>query len=98
MLNTRLTRSRSDRLVGGVAGGLAASFRVDAPIVRIAVVVLALFFNVATLIAYVALWLLLPSEDSISDDTPNTIRENLGEMQRAAEGLVERVRGLFTRL
>ena len=98
MLNNRLTRSRSDRLVGGVAGGLAAYFGVETTFVRIAIVVLALFFNVATAIAYVALWLLVPSEDSISDATPDTIRENLGEMQRAAEGLVDRVRGLFTRL
>jgi phage shock protein C len=98
MLNNRLTRSRSDRLIGGVAGGLAAYFSVDTTFVRLAIVLLALFFNVATLLAYLALWLLLPNDDSIAGTTPDTMRENLGEMQRAAEGLAERVRGLFTRL
>lgn len=98
MLNNRLTRSRSDRLIGGVGGGLAAYFGVDVTIVRLAIVLLALFFNVATVAAYFALWLLLPSDDSIAGTTPDTLRENVGEMQRAAEGLVDRVRGLFTRL
>lgn len=98
MLNNQLRRSRSDRLVGGVAGGLAAYFGVDTTFVRLAIVLLALFFNIATLLAYGALWLLLPSDDSIAGTTGDTVRENVGEMQRAAEGLVERVRGLFTRL
>ena len=98
MLNNRLTRSRSDRLIGGVAGGLAAYFGVDATIVRLVVVALALLFNVATVLVYLALWLLLPADDSIAGTTPDTLRENLGEMQRSAEGLVERIRGMFTRL
>src|SRR3954466_7617952 len=38
----RLTRSRSDRVLGGVCGGLAAYFRIDPIIVRLGAVLLVL--------------------------------------------------------
>src|SRR3954452_17067884 len=57
----RLYRSRSDRMIGGVAGGLGTHFGVDPVIVRIAAVVLVLFGG-ASALAYVAFLLLVPEE------------------------------------
>jgi phage shock protein PspC (stress-responsive transcriptional regulator) len=59
----RLTRSRSDRVIGGVCGGLGRYFDVDPIIFRIGAVVLA-FIGGAGLLAYLAALLLIPSEDS----------------------------------
>ena len=59
----RLLRSRSDRVVGGVCGGLGRYFDVDPIIFRIGAVVLA-FVGGAGLLAYLAALLLIPSEDS----------------------------------
>jgi phage shock protein PspC (stress-responsive transcriptional regulator) len=59
----RLVRSRSDRVIGGVCGGLGRYFNVDPIIFRIGAVVLA-FIGGAGLLAYVAALLLIPSEDS----------------------------------
>jgi phage shock protein PspC (stress-responsive transcriptional regulator) len=56
-----LHRSRSDRKVAGVAGGLAAYFGIDPIILRIFIVVLSLFGGSGLLI-YAAGWLLLPDE------------------------------------
>ncbi len=56
-----LQRSRSDRKVAGVAGGLAAYFGIDPIILRILIVVLTLFGGSGLLI-YGAGWLLLPDE------------------------------------
>src|SRR5436305_13098771 len=57
----RLQRSRSDRVVAGVCGGLGDYFDVDPVIFRIAFVVLA-FVGGAGFLLYPAAWLLLPEE------------------------------------
>jgi phage shock protein PspC (stress-responsive transcriptional regulator) len=59
----RLLRSRSDRVIGGVCGGLGRYFNVDPIIFRIGAVVLALVGG-AGLLAYLAALLLIPSDDS----------------------------------
>ena len=56
-----LQRSRSDRKVAGVCGGLATYFGIDPIILRILIVVLSLFGGSGLLI-YAAGWLLLPDE------------------------------------
>lgn len=55
-------RTRDDRMVAGVAGGVARRFDVDPVLVRILLVVLC-FVGLAGLILYVAGWLFLPAED-----------------------------------
>ena len=58
-----LRRSYEDRMLGGVAGGVAQYFGVDAMIVRIAFVVLTLFGG-AGIPLYLAGLLLIPDEGS----------------------------------
>ena len=59
----RIRRSRSDRKVAGVAGGLGRHLDIDPVILRVAFVVLT-FFAAVGLLLYVALWLLLPEDGS----------------------------------
>ncbi len=62
----KLRRSKSDRIVGGVAGGLGHYFELDPVLVRIAFVLLVLAGGSGVLL-YVVLWIAipeaLPSED-----------------------------------
>ncbi len=58
---TRLRRSVTDRHVAGVAGGLARHLDVDPIIVRV-VLVVAVFFGGAGLLAYIGAWVLVPEE------------------------------------
>ena len=60
---TRLRRSTTDRHVAGVAGGLGRHLDIDPVIIRVAFVVLT-FFGGAGLVAYGALWLLVPEDDT----------------------------------
>ena len=60
----RLRRSRSDRMIAGVAGGLARELRVDPVLVRVIFVALS-FVAGAGLLIYLLAWLLVPDE---SDD------------------------------
>ncbi|GAA4375763.1 PspC domain-containing protein [Nocardioides caricicola] len=59
----RLRRSRADRKVAGVAGGLGRHLDVDPLVLRVAFVVL-VFFGGAGLILYGACWLLVPEDGS----------------------------------
>ncbi|CAM3810389.1 PspC domain-containing protein [Nocardioides zeicaulis] len=64
---SRLRRSVTDRHVAGVAGGLARHLDVDPIIVRV-VLVVAIFFGGAGLLAYIGAWVLVPEEGT--DDQP----------------------------
>jgi len=55
----RLLRSRSDRVLGGVCGGLGRYLNVDPVLLRIAAVALALSGG-AGVIAYIVAWIVIP--------------------------------------
>lgn len=58
----RLRRSRTDRMVAGVCGGLAPSLGVDAALLRIGLVLLTVFGAGIGAVFYVAAWILAPEE------------------------------------
>jgi phage shock protein PspC (stress-responsive transcriptional regulator) len=72
MERRRLTRSETDRRIGGVAGGIAEYFDVDPILIRIAFVVSALMGW--GLLAYVVLWIALPSRPSAPGGAPFAFR------------------------
>ena len=55
----KLYRSRSQRMLGGVCGGLAEYFNVDATLIRVLFLVLAVFGG-SGLVIYVVMWLIVP--------------------------------------
>ena len=61
-----LSRSSTDKFIAGVCGGLARSFNVDASIVRIVFVLLAIFGFSIGVIAYLVAWLVLPVDGGAS--------------------------------
>lgn len=90
----RLRRSTSDRMVAGVAGGLATMFKIDPVIVRIAFLALGLL-NGSGVLLYLLLWLIIPSEQSIVEDPREQVRSNVAEMREAMNSLVNRIRSFF---
>jgi phage shock protein PspC (stress-responsive transcriptional regulator) len=57
-----LFRSRSDRMVGGVAGGLAAYFGIDVALVRLMAVVLGVTGPGVPI--YIVMWIVIPEESA----------------------------------
>ena len=55
----RLLRSREDRVIGGVAGGVGAYLGIDPVIVRLVFVVLALAGG-GGILAYIVAWIVIP--------------------------------------
>ena len=65
-MSKRLYRSESDRILGGVCGGLAEVYDIDPTLIRL--VVVALFFGAGTgLLAYLVAWLIMPTESEIEN-------------------------------
>jgi phage shock protein C len=56
----KLYRSRTDRKLAGVCGGLAEYFGLDATLIRVLFIVLAVFGG-AGLVLYVAMWIVVPA-------------------------------------
>jgi len=55
----RLQRSRDEKLIAGVCGGIAEYFDVDPVIVRVAFVLFTLFGGAGVLL-YIVLWVIMP--------------------------------------
>jgi phage shock protein PspC (stress-responsive transcriptional regulator) len=74
-----LLRSKSDRMLWGVAGGLAEHLNVDATLVRIGFVV-ATFFGAAGLLAYLVLAVALPEDDGTGQPVEESVSARLGRV------------------
>ncbi|HEX2129819.1 MAG TPA: PspC domain-containing protein [Solirubrobacterales bacterium] len=83
----RLLRSRDDRMIAGVAGGLGRYFAVDPTIVRIAFVV-SIFFGGLGVFAYLALALFVPSAEGDGEIEPAPIERSRGLAIAAGVGIV----------
>ena len=57
----KLYRSRTNRQVAGVCGGLAEHFNMDATLIRVLFVVLAILGG-SGIIIYIAMWIIVPQE------------------------------------
>jgi phage shock protein C len=57
-----LYRSRQDRMLGGVCGGLARYLGVDVALMRVLLVVLTVFGVGAGAIGYLIAWIVVPEE------------------------------------
>ena len=61
--NRPLRRSRSDRMLAGVCGGLAGYFGIDATLLRVIYVIgSAISVAFPGIIVYLVLWVLVPEE------------------------------------
>jgi phage shock protein PspC (stress-responsive transcriptional regulator) len=61
-MTKKLYRSRTDRMIAGVCGGLATYFNVDPAIIRVIAVILLLPGGLPGFVPYVILWIIVPVE------------------------------------
>jgi phage shock protein C len=59
---TRLYRSRTDKWIGGVLGGLGSYLGIDPVILRIATILLTLLGAGSLVVAYIVMWIVVPEE------------------------------------
>lgn len=58
----RFYRSRTNRVIGGVCGGLAAYYQWDTLTIRILSIVFAIF-TIIPFVVYIVLWIIMPAEE-----------------------------------
>ena len=90
-MEKRLYRSRTDRVIWGVCGGLAKYLGVDPVIVRVIVVLIALANGIGIL-AYIVMAIAVPVEGSRTVDPKETARENTEEMKATITELGQEIR------
>jgi len=93
-MEKRLYRSRSNRMIWGICGGLAEYFDIDPTIVRIIAVLLLLAKGVGIL-AYIILAIVVPLEKSKAETPKETIKENVDEIAGTAREFGREVRATF---
>jgi phage shock protein PspC (stress-responsive transcriptional regulator) len=92
----KMYRNPEDRVLGGVASGIAAYFGADVTVIRL-LFVLSIFVGGAGLIAYLILWIILPEARSITDKVQMTgepvtlenIESNIKKSLKVEEGEAE---------
>lgn len=62
----KLFRNPDDRVIGGVAGGIAAYFGTDVTLIRL-LFVLSIFLGGFGLLAYIVLWIITPEAKTLTD-------------------------------
>lgn len=60
-MDKKLYRSRRDKMLGGVAGGLGRYFEIDPVLVRI-IFIAATFLSGVGVVSYILLWIIVPFE------------------------------------
>lgn len=88
----RLYRSQKDVMIAGVCSGLAEYFDIDPTLVRL-LFVLVVIAGGAGVLAYIILWIVVPTESSIDKDSDDVIKENTEEMK---EKVTKTARGIKT--
>jgi phage shock protein C len=71
MEHKKLYRSRKQRIVAGVCGGIAEYFNVDATIIRLILVILLLPGGLPGVVPYVIMWVIVPEapQENIDQNT-----------------------------
>lgn len=78
LLRTRIYRSRVNRSIAGVCGGLGEYLGVDPTIIRIFFVIVDVFTGIFPMVViYFALWFLIPDEDDLAG-----FRDAMDEVRR----------------
>jgi phage shock protein C len=85
-MQNKLYRSRDDTMIGGVCGGLAKYLGIDATLVRIFFILLALGGSGIGGMVYLLLWIIVPLEgqkrDATLQDTVRTGSEEIADRAR----------------
>jgi phage shock protein PspC (stress-responsive transcriptional regulator) len=84
--SSRLTKSSKEKLIFGVAGGMAEYFDVDPVLMRVVFVLVGLVSGGTAILAYIILAIVMPSdgdvEDDDSEDGSSSVRRPRSSMQR----------------
>lgn len=80
----KLFRSETDKVIGGVCGGIGEYFNVDPTLVRVGFVIGIVVWG-ATFWFYLLLWLVVPTKSAAAANATDVMNANLKEMGQRLE-------------
>lgn len=99
-MEERLYRSRKNKMIGGVCGGLAEYFDIDPVLMRAIFIITAIGWGIG-FIAYIVLWIIMPDVtkiygyEAIKDDWQPPKKEKIPEEKEEDTGKRKTVIGNF---
>ena len=82
-MSKKLYRSKKDKKIAGVCGGIAEYFDVDSTLVRL-FTVLTLLLGGAGVVAYIIAWIIVPENpEQVSDDKFDKIEESEEKIRKS---------------
>ena len=90
MASAKFRRNNQDKVLFGVASGLADYFNVDPVLVRLAFVLFCLFGGFG-FVTYLVLAVIMPREDTDATQQADVMRENVRDMPNEAADVASRV-------
>jgi len=96
-MEKKLYRSRTDRMLLGVCGGLAKYFGMDSSIMRIIAALLTIATAGFGILAYLFMGVIVPLEDSKKVDPQDIVKENAEDLKTTAEEFGKKMEATFAR-
>ncbi|KUK86086.1 MAG: Phage shock protein C, PspC [candidate division TA06 bacterium 34_109] len=84
----KLYRSRKDRKIAGVCGGIAEYFNIDSTIVRL-LAVITIFFGGGGIIAYIISWIIIPEEPLVEESYATDNKKNNKDKQNQSQTTID---------
>ena len=90
-MGKKLFRSETDKMIGGVCGGIAEYFSIDSTIVRL-IFVLIVVYGGTGLVLYVILWIVMPTQSSAGLSSEEVMASNTKERKQRAKKVINEVK------
>ena len=88
-MQKKLYRSKKDKMIAGICGGIAEYFDVDSTLIRLLTVIFILLGG-AGFVVYIIAWIIIPeTPEKVSDDKFNKREEPKEKIKKEAEEVVE---------
>jgi phage shock protein PspC (stress-responsive transcriptional regulator) len=91
----KLYRSVTDKMLGGIAGGLAEYFNIDSALIRV-LFILTVFLGGGGIIAYIILWIIVPERPFVFTGPAPTDPDEQSDTQHKAESETNSSNNYFT--
>ncbi len=88
----RLTRSRDDRMLAGVCGGLGEYFNIDPTLVRLGFAFIFFVGAGSPFLLYLLIWLIVPEAGVTASSPSDTISAGVDEIAKTARQFGDEVR------
>jgi len=87
----KLYRSEKNRILGGVAGGIAEYLKADPTVIRLLFILIMLFWG-AGIPVYLLLWIIIPPQSKIVPISEESMKKNAEDIVNRAEELLKSVK------